>query len=246
MVRLVVMGLTRLQAFSLTMGIPKWMSWGFRPKSSELCGLRLLMLLLLFLVEVVLMVLYQEFLSQSSLSTRWVHRLRYIYSLFICLTLNTWLVVYEFWSKVSVSLVSRMWSENTLKHHLMGESMLLSLVLWVVYPGESLYLLSLSNWLGTYFICYIKTIVLTHKWWCVGFKLIYRESEYAAWTLANGYALNHVTISVHRLKSHLNKIKKLNQFLEEKGFKLNSEGGVLKGLVAPNSWANLNSLFKRN
>lgn len=60
------------------------------------------------------------------------------------------------------------------------------------------------------------------------FEQLARESEYAAWTLANGYALNHVTISVHRLKSHLNKIKKLNQFLEEKGFKLNSEGGVLK------------------
>ncbi|CAH8251427.1 unnamed protein product [Arabidopsis lyrata] len=60
------------------------------------------------------------------------------------------------------------------------------------------------------------------------FEQLARESEYAAWTLVNGYALNHVTISVHRLKSHLNKIKKLNQFLEEKGFKLNSEGGVLK------------------
>nr|VDD41737.1 unnamed protein product [Brassica oleracea] len=60
------------------------------------------------------------------------------------------------------------------------------------------------------------------------FEQLARESEYAAWTLANGYALNHVTISVHRLKSHLNKIKKLNQFLEEKGFRLNSEGGVLK------------------
>ncbi|KAL1202045.1 2-oxoadipate dioxygenase/decarboxylase [Cardamine amara subsp. amara] len=60
------------------------------------------------------------------------------------------------------------------------------------------------------------------------FEQLARESEYAAWTLVNGYAVNHVTISVHRLKSHLNKIKKLNQFLEEKGFKLNSEGGVLK------------------
>ncbi|XP_021908770.1 uncharacterized protein LOC110822850 [Carica papaya] len=60
------------------------------------------------------------------------------------------------------------------------------------------------------------------------FKQLARESEYAAWTLVNGYALNHVTISVHRLKSHLNNIKSLNQFIEEKGFKLNSEGGVLK------------------
>lgn len=70
-------------------------------------------------------------------------------------------------------------------------------------------------------------------------ELINRESEYAAWTLVNGYALNHVTISVHRLKSHLNKIQKLNQFLDVKGFKLNSEGGVLKGLVSSNSLTNL-------
>lgn len=58
---------------------------------------------------------------------------------------------------------------------------------------------------------------------------ISRESEYAAWTLVNGYALNHVTVSTHRLKSNLKRIKHLNQFIEESGFKLNSEGGVLKG-----------------
>jgi hypothetical protein len=58
-----------------------------------------------------------------------------------------------------------------------------------------------------------------------------RESEYAAWTLVNGYALNHVTISTHRLKTHLTNIRALNQFLQENGFKLNSEGGALKGLV---------------
>lgn len=60
------------------------------------------------------------------------------------------------------------------------------------------------------------------------FQTLARESEYAAWTLVNGYALNHVTISTHRLKSQLRNIKNLNQFLEENGFKLNSEGGVLK------------------
>jgi hypothetical protein len=60
--------------------------------------------------------------------------------------------------------------------------------------------------------------------------VIYRESEYAAWTLVNGHALNHVTISAHRLKTDLRDIKKLNQFLEESGFRLNSEGGVLKGI----------------
>ncbi|KAL6567731.1 hypothetical protein OROGR_001399 [Orobanche gracilis] len=37
-----------------------------------------------------------------------------------------------------------------------------------------------------------------------------RESEYAAWTLVNGYTLNHVTVSAHRLKSHLRNIRDLN------------------------------------
>lgn len=60
------------------------------------------------------------------------------------------------------------------------------------------------------------------------FQQLARESEYAAWTLVNGYALNHATISVHRLKSHLSHINDLNRFVEEKGYKLNSEGGVLK------------------
>ncbi|PKI41303.1 hypothetical protein CRG98_038324 [Punica granatum] len=60
------------------------------------------------------------------------------------------------------------------------------------------------------------------------FQQLARESEYAAWTLVNGYALNHVTISVHRLKSNLKGINNLNKFFEDNGFKLNSEGGVLK------------------
>ncbi|XP_022726705.1 uncharacterized protein LOC111282733 [Durio zibethinus] len=60
------------------------------------------------------------------------------------------------------------------------------------------------------------------------FQQLAGESEYAAWTLVNGYALNHVTISAHRLKSNLRSIKSLNQFIEKSGFKLNSEGGVLK------------------
>lgn len=60
------------------------------------------------------------------------------------------------------------------------------------------------------------------------FQQLARESEYAAWTLVNGYALNHATISAHQLKSNLRNIKRLNQFIEENGFRLNSEGGVLK------------------
>ncbi|KDP21227.1 hypothetical protein JCGZ_21698 [Jatropha curcas] len=60
------------------------------------------------------------------------------------------------------------------------------------------------------------------------FQQLARESEYAAWTLVNGYALNHVTISTHWLKSQLRSIKDFNKFIEENGFKLNSEGGILK------------------
>ncbi|KAK4779947.1 hypothetical protein SAY87_016053 [Trapa incisa] len=60
------------------------------------------------------------------------------------------------------------------------------------------------------------------------FQLLARESEYAAWTLVNGYALNHVTISAHQLKSTLRSINNLNKFIEDNGFKLNSKGGVLK------------------
>ncbi|GJY44183.1 DUF1338 domain-containing protein [Tanacetum coccineum] len=60
------------------------------------------------------------------------------------------------------------------------------------------------------------------------FQQLARESEYAAWTLVNGYNLNHVTISTHRLRPPLNDINNFNQFVQDNGFKLNSEGGVLK------------------
>lgn len=66
--------------------------------------------------------------------------------------------------------------------------------------------------------------------YCI-FVFLSSESEYAAWTLVNGYALNHLTISTHRLKSHIREINNLNKFIEDSGFKLNSEGGVLKGLL---------------
>ncbi|KAK9116875.1 hypothetical protein Sjap_015822 [Stephania japonica] len=79
------------------------------------------------------------------------------------------------------------------------------------------------------------------------FQELARESEYAAWTLVNGYALNHVTISTHRLKSDLKSIYNLNRFIEENGFKLNSEGGVLKvspdGLLLQSSTVADSSVF---
>ena len=63
------------------------------------------------------------------------------------------------------------------------------------------------------------------------FHLNTRESEYAAWTLVNGYALNHATVSTHRLESDIRSISKFNKFVEESGFKLNTEGGILKGML---------------
>lgn len=60
------------------------------------------------------------------------------------------------------------------------------------------------------------------------YQQLARESEYAAWTLVNGYSLNHLTISVHRLKSDVQKIGKLNEFIQSNKFKLNTEGGILK------------------
>ncbi|KAH1161559.1 hypothetical protein GLYMA_01G042500v4 [Glycine max] len=56
-------------------------------------------------------------------------------------------------------------------------------------------------------------------------KPLYCEFQQLA---SQGYALSHVTISTHRLKTHLKDIKKLNQFIEDSGFRLNSEGGGLK------------------
>lgn len=80
------------------------------------------------------------------------------------------------------------------------------------------------------------------------FQQLARESEYAAWTLVNGYALNHVTISTHRLKSQLRSIKRLNQFIEGSEFKLNSEGGILKvspdGLLLQSSTVADSSTFQ--
>uniref|UniRef100_A0A0E0M8E5 2-oxoadipate dioxygenase/decarboxylase n=1 Tax=Oryza punctata TaxID=4537 RepID=A0A0E0M8E5_ORYPU len=79
------------------------------------------------------------------------------------------------------------------------------------------------------------------------FQVLSRESEYAAWTLVNGYALNHTTISTHRLISDIRSISKFNKFVEDNGFKLNSEGGILKvspdGLLQQSSTVADSALF---
>jgi len=54
------------------------------------------------------------------------------------------------------------------------------------------------------------------------------ESEYAAWTIYNRYALNHFTISVHSLPQPLATLAAFDDFLLERGFKLNDAGGIIK------------------
>eukprot|EP00850_Spirogloea_muscicola_P021409 SM000247S08298 [mRNA] locus=s247:39542:41649:- [translate_table: standard] len=60
------------------------------------------------------------------------------------------------------------------------------------------------------------------------YQALARESEYAAWTLVNGFALNHATVSVHRLQPNLNDLESLVNALQDEGFILNEEGNVIK------------------
>jgi len=54
------------------------------------------------------------------------------------------------------------------------------------------------------------------------------ESEYAVWVLVNGYALNHATISVHRLEGLEGGIDEVNAHLLGQGLELNAVGGITK------------------
>lgn len=55
-----------------------------------------------------------------------------------------------------------------------------------------------------------------------------KESDYAAWVAAFGYRPNHFTVFINVLKK-FSDIKVLNDFLKNKGFKLNTSGGEIKG-----------------
>jgi len=54
------------------------------------------------------------------------------------------------------------------------------------------------------------------------------ESEYAAWVYVNGFRANHFTVSINALKK-LDSIEKVNKYLKDNGFLLNSSGGEIKG-----------------
>lgn len=60
------------------------------------------------------------------------------------------------------------------------------------------------------------------------YQTLAEESEYAAWVLVNGYALNHTTIAVHRLTGLEGGIEAVNQRLKEQGLRLSQEGGETK------------------
>ena len=60
------------------------------------------------------------------------------------------------------------------------------------------------------------------------YEMLRKESEYAAWLYVYGFVTNHFTVSINSLKK-TETILKVNQFLKDKGFKLNSSGGEVKG-----------------
>lgn len=65
------------------------------------------------------------------------------------------------------------------------------------------------------------------------YEALLRESEYGAWTLLFGSAVNHFTVSVHLMKSYKS-LEQFNEFLIKKlGVSLNQAGGgYIKGSLA--------------
>lgn len=65
------------------------------------------------------------------------------------------------------------------------------------------------------------------------YQALLQESEYGAWVLVNGFALNHTALSVHQIKGRSGDIYGFANELVMKGFPLNGEGGIMK--VSPDS-----------
>mmetsp|Transcript_5244 Transcript_5244/g.32992 ORF Transcript_5244/g.32992 Transcript_5244/m.32992 type:complete len:293 (-) Transcript_5244:2101-2979(-) len=59
------------------------------------------------------------------------------------------------------------------------------------------------------------------------YEMVCQESEYAAWVMVHGYAVNHVAIAVHRLPKQRS-LEEVNELLEEHGIPLNIAGGKIK------------------
>ncbi|HPT14729.1 MAG TPA: DUF1338 domain-containing protein [Bacteroidales bacterium] len=73
-----------------------------------------------------------------------------------------------------------------------------------------------------------------NQWGTPSFKVyeaLRKESEYAAWLYVYGFCANHFTVSINHLKK-FSSIQQVNQFLKDKGFRLNDSGGEVKGTPA--------------
>ncbi len=75
------------------------------------------------------------------------------------------------------------------------------------------------------------TLCCSGRHWPINFDT-YRQlesvSRYAAWIYAGGYRPDHYSLLVNALKSH-HSLEEVNDFLLAQGFKLHSEGGLIKG-----------------
>jgi len=60
------------------------------------------------------------------------------------------------------------------------------------------------------------------------YQTLSQESEYAAWLSTIGLGANHFTVSINHL-SGFNDIESVNQLLLDKGYTLNTVGGLVKG-----------------
>lgn len=80
----------------------------------------------------------------------------------------------------------------------------------------------------------VELMLCGTPWGSVSYKIyqkLLKESQYAAWMYVYGYRTNHFTVSVNHLKKY-NSIEKVNAFLKQHGYRLNAEGGEVKGSVA--------------
>ncbi|MBE7661133.1 DUF1338 domain-containing protein [Tenacibaculum finnmarkense] len=63
------------------------------------------------------------------------------------------------------------------------------------------------------------------------YEKLQAETEYAAWLYVNGFCSNHFTVDVNKLDT-FKSLQEVNEFLKEKGFKMNTSGGEIKGTPA--------------
>jgi hypothetical protein len=60
------------------------------------------------------------------------------------------------------------------------------------------------------------------------YQRLREESEYGAWLYVHGFRVNHFTVSINALEKY-ETIEKVNQFLKDNGYPMNTSGGEIKG-----------------